>query len=300
MKRHLAPVLTAFLLLGTAAHAAGSGCTLVTDEEAEHAFGPSENSGGSAAGSCGWMFGDGSLSVQTTRRASAALAREMYDGLEREVLGPSMRAASKRKIGQKAVAGMTAAGTARPYATTLVLDREWVTQVSYMAKSEAALTPALLEKVVSLARQANARAADADQSLGACEWFSKDDAAAVLGTTGLTIHRHGPVMCMASSARQGAALMVSVPEHLDAETAENVRRSDERICTVTPLPELGAGAYASHACTLPGNPPLPRMQGHVQKNGRYAEITYVPGDRPASATDLRVLLPIMRSTLGKL
>ena len=38
----------------------------------------------------------------------------------------------------------------------------------------------------------------------------------------------------------------------------------------------------------------------MHRNGRYAEVTYAPGDRPAAAKDLPLLMPIMRSTLGKL
>jgi hypothetical protein len=300
MKLTLASFAIAFLFFGNTAQAADSGCTLVTEAEVARAFDRVGGRNGSADGSCVWKVGDDGLAVQTIRRASAAEALEMYDGLEREVVGPLKRAASKPKIGQKAAAGMSVAGSVHPHATAIVLDGEWVTLVSYMAKNEAALTPVLLDKVVSLVRLAHARAADADQSFGACEWFGKDDAAAVLGTKGLTIHRHGPSLCIASSARQGASLMVSVPEALDADSVENTRRNDEKICTATPLPELGAAAYAAHACTLPGKPPLPAMQGHVQKNGRYAQITYVPGDRPAVANDLRLLMPIMRSTLEKL
>jgi hypothetical protein len=299
MKAPLAVFGIALLLLTIAAHASDSGCTLVTEAEVARAFDRVGDRNGSADGSCVWKIGDDGLAVQTIRRASAAEAREMYDGLEREVVGPLKRAASKPKIGQEAAAGMSVAGSVHPHATAIVLDGEWVTLVSYMAKNEALLTPVLLDKVVSL-RLAHARAADADQSFGACEWFGKDDAAAVLGTKGLAIHRHGPTLCIASSARQGASLMVSVPEVLDPDSVENTRRNDEKICTATPLPELGAEAYAAHACTLPGKPPLPGMRGHVQKNGRYAQITYVPGDRPAVANDLRLLIPIMRSTLDKL
>ena len=300
MKLSLAPLAIAFLLFNNTAQAADSGCTIVTDADVARAFERVGHGNGSAAGSCGWFVGDDSLAVQTIRRASAAEAREMYDGLEREVLGELKRAALKPKIGQKSAAGMSAPGSARPHATTIVLDGEWVTIASYMAKNDAVLTPALLDKLVSLARLAHARAGGADQSFGACEWFGKDDAAALLGTKGLTIHRHGPTMCMASSARPGAVLMVSVPDTVDAEVAENVRRNDEEICTVTPLPELGDGGYVAHTCTLPGKAPLPSMQGHVQRNGRYAEITYAPGARPAVAKDLPLLMPIMRSTLGKL
>lgn len=300
MKFRLAPLAIAFLLFTNTAKAADSRCTIVTDADVARAFDRVGHGDGSPAGSCGWFVGDDSLAVQTIRRASAAEAREMYDGLEREVLGELKRAAFKPKIGQKAAAGMSAPGSARPHATTIVLDGEWVTIASYMAKNDAVLTPALLDKLVSLARLAHARAGDADQSFGACEWFGKDDAAALLGTKGLTIHRHGPTMCMASSARPGAVLMVSVPDTVDAEVAENIRRNDEKICTVTPVPELGDGGYVAHACTLPGEAPLPAMQGHVQRNGRYAEITYAPGDRPAAAKDLPLLMPVMRSTLGQL
>ncbi len=300
MKPHFAALAIPILCFGNLAQAAGSGCTIVTDAEVERVFEQVGDRDGSAAGSCVWKIGDDAIAVQVIRRASAAAAREMFDDWEREITAPLSRAASRPKIGQKAAAGMSAPGSAHPLAAAIVLDREWVTHVSYMARSDSPLTPALLDKVVSLARQANARAAGADQSFGACEWFSKEEAAALLGTAGLTIHRHGPAMCMASSARPSAVLMASVPERNDAEASENKRRNDDRICSVTALPELGAGAYVAHACTLPGQPPLPGMQGHVLKNGRHAEITYIPGDRPANATDLPRLMPILRRTLGSL
>lgn len=293
MKRHLFAALFAALALHTQAVLAQAECPVITADEVAEAFGAEGATllAGDVSGMCTWSIEDGgTLNVQTHKRPNAKEAGQMFDSFEKTTTGRLPRTLSRPRIGQRALVTMSADAASRAEAAILALDQETLVAIYYYPDPDEEVSAEdmrpTLETVGALVL---GRKAQADQTFGQCELLDPRDIERLLGKGKKTIHRLGPLQCIASVQPGSGSLVVmgsrQVGESSLASMAEMAGNGCERVM----LPEFGEHAHATYACEAPGDA---AMAMHMVRDGLYFSIVYAPSQRKTGAADVQALKPV--------
>ncbi|WP_348945268.1 hypothetical protein ABHF33_01265 [Chitinibacter sp. FCG-7] len=284
----LAFASASFILAGTAS-AAAQQCPLLDDAAATALLGPETTLlRVEAYGSCIWRSGGEVLMLNVQRRPNAAEAKTLFDTYQKTAFAGLQRDASRPKLGEQAFVGLASEG-ATPQAGLLVRKGTDLLVFQLHGTPDSEFDRETLANLHGMAQQSLPRLGQAQQRVGECPWFSKQQAQQLLGKGKLTIHQLANDHCIASVDGSEASLTINTDRELNKPETLAVMRENEQQCIVLDLPTLGLHSYVSYACPAPGNM---AMVVQLLENGRHAQIIYNPGSRPAKQSDLPALLQI--------
>lgn len=293
MNRFSTTLLFSVLTLVSSTAGAQHVCPVISAAEVAEAFQADSATllAGNVSGLCTWAIEDGGiLNVQTHKRPTPKETRQMFDTFEKTTTARLGRTLSKPKLGQRALVVMNAAGSARSEAAILALDEETLIAISYYPDSgEASESDDLRVSLEQVGKIVLGNKAAADQTFGQCELLEKRDIERLLGKGKKTIHRLGPLQCIASVQPGGGSLVVMSATDFEESKLKSLYDSVENGCTQVPLPELGPYAFATYACEAPGDAAL---AVNMLRNGIYFSIVYAPSNRNTDAADLDALRPV--------
>lgn len=287
-------------LLATAPTQAADECPFLSSEAVANAFSDSciWVDSAEAAGGCSWQFtGGGMVRLQIYKQESAKSAKARFSEFKKGTAQEAPRGAHAPAIGQQAFFGMTPKGAQHATATLLTLQDDRVLMMTYVPTEQGKdVEDKVTAPMLALGRKVNTTGARVDQSYGKCSWFTEAEAIKLLGKGKLTIHRHGPDMCMASTDGTRATLHITVKPN-KRNPNEGRAEPGTGFCPGVLLPQFGEDGVAEYKCPAPMNHTM-RISFH--KNDVDVELNYIPAGRDPNDADVQALLPIVKRTYDAL
>lgn len=237
------------------------------------------------SGMCSFSLSNGgSMTATVQKRPKASEAKAIYDSYKATTFAALKRNASTPAVGQEAYFGMSAKDANPGEAGFISLQGDSLFVISYRANGK--IDDSVAESVLTLGRIGSGKKDNAAQSYGECEWFTAAEVTTLLGKGKPTVQRLAANHCIASANPGGSALVGMTSKHGTKESLGNIMASSTKICTVVPLPQLGANAHASFACKAPANT---AMSINFVKNGTHVMMIYTPPNRAAVESDIKAL-----------
>ena len=293
MKRHWIAALWAALTLCSQVVLAQEVCPVLSNEEIAEAFGAKDVRllSGDVAGECNWtIVGSGLFFLQIHKRPDAKEAEQMYEGFEQMVSQRMRRTLSEPRIGQRAVVLMSDDDAEKTEVGLLALDQETLLVIYYYLDDNVEVSAEHLRQAFeTVGTKVMGRKAQADQTFGRCELLEPRDIERLLGKGEKTIHRLGPLRCVATVQPGGGSLVVMGSSRIDEGRLASMAEMAGKGCERVMLPEFGAHAHATYGCDDPGDAGLTM---HLMREGLYFSIVYAPSGRKIGAADVQALRPV--------